>query len=147
MKVILRKNIESLGQIGDLVDVKEGYGLNYLIPRKYAYIASPGNVKALEEEKQHIERKKVKEVKSAQNIGTELDKVTLSILVQVGEEDKIFGTVTSQMIADALKEKGFDIDKRKIEMPEHINALGIYNVTVKLHSQVNAAIKVNVVKE
>ncbi len=147
MKVILRKDIETLGNIGDIVEVKEGYARNFLIPRKIAYTALRGNLRALEDEKKSIARKSEQELHSAENVSTELEKVSVTIPVQVGEEDKIFGSVTTQMIADALKEKDFDIDKRKIEIEESIKTLGIYNVNIKLHSNINASIKVWVVRE
>ncbi len=147
MKVILRKDIETLGNIGDIVEVKEGYARNFLIPRKIAYNALNGNLKALEDEKKSIARKSEKELNAAEKVSTELEKVSVTIPVQVGEEDKIFGSVTTQMIADALKEKDFDIDKRKIEIEESIKTLGIYNVNIKLHSNISANIKVWVVRE
>jgi large subunit ribosomal protein L9 len=147
MKVILRQNHESLGQIGDLVEVKEGFARNFLIPRKIAYVALKGNIKALEEEKKIFLKKKQHEISTAENLAAELEKVSVSIPVQVGEEDKIFGSVTTQMIADSLKEKGFDIDKRKIEIEEPIKSLGIYGISIKVLANVNAKIKVWVVRE
>ena len=147
MKVILRKDIETLGKIGDIIDVKEGYARNFLIPRKIAYNALSGNLKALEDEKKNIARKSEKELYAAEKVSAELEKVSVTIPVQVGEEDKIFGSVTTQMISDALKEKGHEIDKRKIEIDEPIKALGIYGVSIKLHPSVNAKIKVWVVRE
>ncbi|AFH48308.1 Ribosomal protein L9 [Ignavibacterium album JCM 16511] len=147
MKVILRQNIDKLGKIGQIVDVKDGYALNYLIPKGFAYVAVKGNVKALEEEKKVVEKRNQQELKAAETLASELEKISVTIPVQVGEEDKIFGSVTTQMIADALKEKGHDIDKRKIEMEEQIKTLGIYNVNIKLHPSVNAKIKVWVVRE
>lgn len=147
MKVILRKEFGSLGHVGDVVDVKDGYARNFLIPRKIAYSALSGNLKALEDEKKNIARKSEKELNEAEKISSELEKVSVTIPVQVGEEDKIFGSVTTQMIADALVEKGFEIDKRKIEIDEPIKTLGIYNVNVKLHSKVSASIKAWVVRE
>jgi large subunit ribosomal protein L9 len=147
MKVILRQNHESLGQIGDLVEVKEGFARNFLIPRKIAYVALKGNIKALEEEKKIFLKKKQHEISTAENLAAELEKVSVSIPVQVGEEDKIFGSVTTQMIADSLKEKGFEIDKRKIEIEEPIKSLGIYSISIKVHANVNAKIKVWVVRE
>lgn len=147
MKVILRQNHESLGQVGDIVDVKDGFARNFLIPRKIAYAALKGNIQALEEEKKTIEKKLQQEVRTAEGLSTDLEKVSVSIPVQVGEEDKIFGSVTTQMIADALKEKGFEIDKRKIEIEEPIKALGIYGISIKLHTNVTAKIKVWVVRE
>lgn len=147
MKVILRRNHETLGKIGDVVEVKDGYATNFLLPRGIAYAALEGNIKALEEEKKSAEKRNLQELKAAETLSTELETVSVTIPVQVGEEDKIFGTVTTQMIADALKEKGHDIDKRKIEIEEPIKALGIYGVSIKLHQSVNAKIKVWVVRE
>jgi large subunit ribosomal protein L9 len=147
MKVILRRDHETLGKIGDIVDVKEGYARNFLLPRGIAYQALKGNIKALEEEKKAVEKKNLQELKAAETLAAQLESVSVTIPVQVGEEDKIFGTVTTQMIADALKEKGHDIDKRKIEIEEPIKALGIYGVSVKLHQNVSAKIKVWVVRE
>ncbi len=147
MKVILRKDLSTLGKVGEVVEVKDGYARNYLIPRSYAYAALDGNIRALEEEKKSLEKKNQQELQNAESLAAELEKVSITIPVQVGEEDKIFGSVTTQMIADALKEKSFEIDKRKIEIDEPIKALGIYEVTVKLHPSVNAKIKVWVVRE
>jgi large subunit ribosomal protein L9 len=147
MKVILRKNFGQLGQIGDVVVVKDGYARNFLIPRQIAYTATPGNLRALEEEKIQMAKKESKELEDAQTLLTELEKLSVTIPVKVGEGDKIFGTVTTQMISDALKEKGYDIDKRKIEITEPIKALGIYSVNVKLHHDVNAVVKTWVVRE
>jgi large subunit ribosomal protein L9 len=147
MKVILRQDYETLGKIGDLVDVKDGFAINFLLPRKIAYSALKGNMAALEEEKKSVAKKSKQELKTAENLASELDKVSVTIPVQVGEEDKIFGTVTTQMIADSLKEKGHEIDKRKIEITEPIKSLGIYEVNIKLHSSVEGKIKVWVVRE
>lgn len=147
MKVILRKNFDQLGKIGDLVDVKDGYARNFLLPRQIAYIATKGNIRALEEEKQQLAKKEVKELEAAKILAAELENVSITIPVKVGEEDKIFGSVTSQMIANALKEKNYNIDKRNIDLEEPIKALGIYSVNVKLHSEINAVVKTWVVRE
>jgi large subunit ribosomal protein L9 len=147
MKVILRKDFDSLGQIGDVVEVKEGYARNFLIPRKIAYTALTGNLHALEEEKRNLARKSEHELKAAETLAAELEKVSVTIPVQVGEEDKIFGSVTNQMISEALGEKDYEIDKRKIEIEEPIKTLGIYSVNLKLHANINAKIKVWVVRE
>lgn len=147
MKVILRQNYETLGQVGEVVDVKDGYAKNFLIPRGIAYVALKGNLRTLEEEKVNFDKKKQKEVSAAEGLAAELEKVSISIPVQVGEEDKIFGTVTTQMIADALAEKGFEVDKKKIDIEEPIKSLGIYGVNIKLHQNVSAKIKVWVVRE
>ena len=147
MKVILRKNFDQLGKVGDVLTVKDGYARNYLIPRQIAYQASKGNILALEEEKKQIVKKEVKELEAAQKFASNLEKISITIPVKVGEEDKIFGTVTNQMIADSLKEKGFDIEKRKIEITEPIKSLGIYTVSIKLHPSVSATVKTWVVRE
>lgn len=147
MKVILRQDFETLGKIGEVVDVKDGYARNFLFPRGLAYAALKGNIRALDDEKKAIEKRNLQELKAAESLAAELETVSVTIPVQVGEEDKIFGTVTTQMIADALKEKGHDIDKRKVEIEEPIKALGIYGVNLKIHQNVNAKIKVWVVRE
>ncbi|MGE5432333.1 MAG: 50S ribosomal protein L9 [Syntrophomonadaceae bacterium] len=147
MKVILRKNFEQLGQIGDVVDVKDGFARNFLIPRNIVFAAQKGNVRALEEEKKQLAKKKVKELQAAEHLAAELEKVSVTIPVKVGEEDKIFGTVTTQMISDSLKEKGHEIDRRKIEIAEPIKSLGIYSVNIKLHPSVTAVVKTWVVRE
>jgi large subunit ribosomal protein L9 len=140
MKVILRKNYDKLGEIGEIVEVKNGFARNFLIPR-------PCNIKAFEEEKKQILKRETKELEEAQKLAVDLENVSISIPVKVGEEDKIFGTVTTQMIADSLKEKGFEVDKRKIEITEPIKALGIYSVNIKLHPKVSTAVKTWVVRE
>ena len=147
MKVILRKNFDQLGKVGDVVSVKDGYARNYLIPRWIAYQATAGNIRSLDEEKKQILKREAKELETAQTLANELEKVSVTIPVKVGEEDKIFGYVTTQMIADALHEKGFELDKRKIEITEQIKALGIYTISVKLHPSVTAAVKTWVVRE
>ena len=147
MKVILRQNFEQLGQLGDIVEVKDGYARNYLIPKKIAYPATAGYLKTLEEEKKQLARRQQKELRTAENLATELGKVSLTIPMKVGEEGKLFGAVTAQMIADHLSEKGFQVDKRKIILEDQIKSEGVYDVEVKLHSSVTAKVKVWVVPE
>lgn len=147
MKVILRKDFETLGKIGDVVAVKDGYARNYLLPRQIAYRATTSSLRALEEEKKQHERQEQKQLKDAEKVGSELEKVSITIAMKVGEDDKLFGSVTSQMIADALKEKGFTVDKRTIELEEPIKTLGIFEVPVKLHTKISAKAKVWVVRE
>lgn len=147
MKVILRKEHEKLGQIGALVDVKDGYARNFLIPRGLAYPATEGSMRALEEEKKQAEQRVAKELKGSEKLASDLEKVSITLQMKVGEEEKLFGSVTSQMVADALKEKGYEIDKRIIDLEEPIKALGIYSVPVKLHANVTAKVKVWVVRE
>jgi large subunit ribosomal protein L9 len=147
MKVILRQEFQQLGHVGDVVDVKEGYARNYLIPRNIAYLATPSSILQLEEEKKQHSRQKEKEKRTSEKLAIELEKVSVTIQMNVGEDDKLFGSVTSQMIADSLKEKGIMIDKRQIEMEDAIKALGIYTVDVKLAGGVTGKVKVWVVRE
>ena len=147
MKVILRKDQDKLGQVGTVVEVKDGYARNYLIPKGIAYPASNGSMRALTEEKKQAERRTTKELKTSEKLAAELEKLSITIKMKVGEDEKLFGSVTSQMVADAVKEKGFDLDKRIFELPEPIKALGIYNVDVKLHQNVTGKVKVWVVRE
>ena len=147
MKVILRQDFEQLGHVGDVVEVKDGYARNYLIPRKIAYQATESNVRQLEEEKKQHGRHLEKEKRTSEKLAAEIEKVSITIQMKVGEEDKLFGSVTSQMVADSLKEKGFTIDKRQIELEDAIKALGIYNVGIKLPGGVNGKVKVWVVRE
>lgn len=147
MKLILRENHDKLGKIGDVINVKDGYARNYLIPRKIAYIATEGNLIVLDEEKKQRELKLQKEIKSAQTLALELEKVSLTMPVQVGEDDKLYGSVTSQMISDSLKEKGYSIDKKQIEIEEPIKVLGIYSVNIRLASNINTKVKVWVVRQ
>ena len=147
MKVILRKNHETLGAMGELVDVRPGYARNFLIPNDLAYVASPSAVRALDAEKvQEVRRQKKAEIVAQKRAG-ELEKLSITIPMQVGEEEKLFGAVTSQMIADALKAHGAEVDRRSIELEEPIKALGIYDVPVKLHTNVTAKVKVWVVSQ
>jgi large subunit ribosomal protein L9 len=147
MKVILRKEYEKLGQVGTVVDVKDGFARNYLIPKGIAYAANEGSMRALEEEKKQAERRQSKERKSSEHLAAELEKLSITLKMNVGEDEKLFGSVTAQMIADELKTKGFDFDKRIIDLEEPIKALGIYNVSVKLHQNVTGKVKVWVVRE
>jgi large subunit ribosomal protein L9 len=147
MKVILRKEVESLGNVGDIIEVKAGYARNYLIPRGFALKADKQNIKLLEDEQQKVLLKISKDKKSAQKMAEKLNTVSCTATVTVGEEDRVFGSVTTQEIADLLKDKGFEIDRKKIILDEPIKALGIYDIPIKLHSEVEAKIKVWVVKE
>jgi large subunit ribosomal protein L9 len=147
MKVILRKDAEKLGKIGEMITVKDGYARNYLLPRGIAYEATDGSLRQLEEERKQLERRNEKERKHAENLATQLEKISVTIKMKVGEEDKLFGSVTSQMIADALVEKEITLDKRHIELEEPLKALGIYDVPVKLSGGVSSKIKVWIVRE
>jgi large subunit ribosomal protein L9 len=147
MKIIMKKDLEGVGKIGEIVEVKDGYARNYLIPRQVAMHASPQNLKIFEQEKLRIELKENKEQRVAEQAAKKLAGVSLTATVAVGEEDKVFGAVTSQDIAELLKNQGFEIDRRKIQLDEPFKALGIYEVPIKLHTNVEAKVKLWVVKE
>ncbi len=147
MKIILRESYQNLGEAGSTLNVADGYARNFLIPKKIAMKYSEGSIKILEEEKRLKGIRQNKEKRTAEQLGNELRKVSLTASVKVGEEDRVFGTVTSQEIANLLKEKGFDIDRKKILLEEPIKALGIYTIKIKLHSEVESSIKLWVVKE
>ena len=147
MKIILKEDIESLGARGDIVKVKPGFARNYLIPAGKAVEATAANIKIYQEEKKQDQVREQRGKKIALELAEKLSKVSLTAVVQVGEEDRIFGAVTSQNIADLLKENGFDIDRKKILLDEPLKALGIFEVPVKVHPEVEAQIKVWVVRE
>jgi large subunit ribosomal protein L9 len=149
MKVILRQNIETLGNMGEVVTVKDGYARNYLLPRGMAYVATKGNMRVLDEERNRLQVKMNRQLKDAEKVAAELEKHenAITIPMQVGEEDKLFGSVTKEMITEKLAEKGFSIDRRKVEIDEPIKVLGIYTVKVRLHTDVTAKVKVWVVRQ
>ena len=147
MEVLLREDYESLGNKGDVVKVKNGFARNYLIPKGIAYMASAANQKRYENDIKQQTWRLARDQKKAQEMAEKLQNISCTITVQVGEEDKLFGSVTSQNIADTLAEQNFKVDKRKILLEEPIKSLGIYSVPIKLHSEVEAAVKVWVVKE
>ena len=147
MKVILKQNVPSLGKAGDLIKVNDGYARNLLIPKGLAVEADDKNIKAYEFEKKNILRKAQKEKTGAQELAERLSKVTLTLPRKVGDQHKIFGSVTSKDIEVALKEKGFDIDRKMIVHDEQIKSLGEFKVRVKLLPGVETELKVNVVGE
>jgi len=147
MKVILRKDFETIGKVGEIVEVKDGYARNYLLPQGIALKADRKNIKLLESEQQQMQLKLNKDKKSAEKLAEKLADISCTATVSVGEEDKVFGSVTTQEISDLLKDKGFEIDRKKILLDEPIKALGIYTIPIKLHTEVEAKIKLWVVKE
>jgi len=147
MKIILRETYQTLGEAGSIVNVADGYARNFLIPKRIAMKYSRSSLRILEEEKKIKEARKNKEMEAAEQLGNLLRKVSLTASVKVGEEDRVFGTVTSQDIVNLLKEKGFDIDKKKILLEDPIKALGIYTIKIKVHPQVETSVKLWVVKE
>ena len=147
MKIILRRDIEGLGQAGEVKTVKDGYARNFLLPKEKVMIATPGNLKRWELEKKKIERLRNEEISKAQEVAQALEKTSCTIQAKVGEEGKLFGSVTNTAIAHALKEAGFAVEKRDIVLTEPIKELGAYFVQVRLHPQVHTNVKVWVVQE
>jgi large subunit ribosomal protein L9 len=145
MQLILKEDIHNLGKAGELVNVKPGFGRNYLLPQGKAMLASEKNVAQLEHERKLIAARNAKLRKDAQSIADRVQQTEVSIARQVGAEDKIFGSVTTRDIEEALAEKGVKIDRRKIVLAEPIKSLGVYTLDVKLSPEVVAKLKVWVV--
>ncbi len=147
MQIILQEDIEKLGHRGDVVTVKPGYARNFLLPRKLAVEASAGNLKAIEKIRGSLAKKTATEMEAAQKQAAALNGVELSFTRKTGENDQLFGSVTTGDIADALETKGFKIDKRQIHTAEPIKALGDFRATVKVFRDITAEVKVHVQKE
>ena len=147
MQVILREEVKALGQMGTVVNVKEGYARNFLIPKGLAVEANVNNVKALEHEKRKIQERAKKLRTGAEGLAATISETTLTIKAKAGEEEKLFGSVTAMDIAEALKTAGLDVDKKKIVLDEPIRRLGNYTVSVKIHSDVSAQLNIQVVPE
>jgi len=147
MEIILRETIDTLGRAGQVVKVADGYARNYLLPRKLAYLATPGNKKVMEFEHQSLIRKEAKQKDEADKLKEMLDKVEVVIRRKVGENDTLFGSVTNSDVADELEKKGFTIEKRKIHMDDHIKKLGEFEIPVRLFKDVISTVKVKVEAE
>lgn len=147
MKVILREDVESVGQAGDTVEVKDGYGRNFLIPRNLAIPATDGNLKAIDEVRKQRDIRVKKRRKAAEVIKDRIERLQLRVAVMVGEEDRLFGSVTNNDVAKLLEAEGVSVDKRAIELEEPIKALGMYSVPVKLEKDVTAHAKLLVEKK
>jgi large subunit ribosomal protein L9 len=147
MEVILRETIDTLGRAGQIVKVKPGYARNYLLPRKLAYIATPGNLKVIEFERQSLIRKETKQKGEADQLKALLDGVEIVIRRKVGEQNTLYGSVTNSDVADELEKKGFQIEKRKIHMDDHIKQLGEFEIPIRLFKDVTAAVKLKVEAE
>ncbi|HHE31729.1 MAG TPA: 50S ribosomal protein L9 [Chlorobaculum parvum] len=145
MKIILRKDVATLGDAGEVVTVKNGYANNYLIPQGYAIRATEGTLKALETEKKQQARKIEQRRKDARELSAKIEQMTLNISAKSGESGKLFGTVTSGDIAKALKAQGVEIDRRKIQLEAPIKALGKYEAEAKIYMDITA--KLNIVVE
>ena len=147
MKLILREDVYNLGRSGELVNVRDGYGRNYLLPRKLAVLANEQNVRQLEHEKAVIEARQAKLRAGAEAQAGKLNAVQVKIARKVGEQDKLYGSVTALDIAEALAAQGQKIDRRHIHLLEPIKAIGSYDVEIRLHRDVTAKVKVEVVGE
>ena len=147
MKVFLKEEVKNLGKIGDVVNVSEGYARNFLLPKKFAVEANPKNLKEFEHNKRIIQEKAAKIKDASKATADKLSALTLKIRAKAGEEEKLFGSVTTMDIAEAFKAEGFEVDKKKILLAEPIKRLGEYTVEVKIHSEVNATVKVQVVSD
>ncbi len=147
MKVILREDIQGLGRSGEMVEVREGYGRNFLLPRKAAVLANERNLKQLDHDKRVISARQAKLKAAAGDVAAVLHKTDVKIARKVGEQDKLFGSVTALDIAEALNAKGVKIDRRAIVLPDPIRTVGTFEVDVKLHHDVVGKVKVEVVPE
>jgi len=146
MKLILREDVDHLGKMGDLVEVKDGFARNYLLPRSKAFEATVNNVRVLEHQKRLVADKIKKEKKDAEELATKISAFSVTIAVQAGEEDKLFGSVTSKDIAEALAAQGLTLDRKQILLEKPIKELGEFNVPVKVQHDVQALVKVSVIK-
>lgn len=147
MEVILKEDVPKLGHRGEVVKVAEGYGRNYLLPRKLAIEATQANKAVIEQMKQAAVRRSAVEKADAEGLSKQLDGVTLTFRRKAGEKDHLFGSVTSSDIAEALEQKGFSIDRRKIQLHDPLKNLGEFDVPVRLHRDVTSRVKVIIEKE
>ena len=147
MEVILREHVEHLGRRGDVVKVAEGYARNYLLPRKLALAVTDNNKRQIDREKKVAEVREMEEKSAAESVAARVGQLEIEIARRVGDHDTLYGSVTSADIAQALKEKGFEIDKKKISLADPLKALGETTVPVKIHRDVTAQVRVRVVAE
>ena len=147
MEVILREHVDNLGRRGEVVKVADGYARNYLLPRKLALLVTEGNKKQIERERAKLDLKEAEEKRVVDAVAERLASVEVVITRKVGETDALYGSVTTADIVEALNAKGFDIDKRKLQLAEPIKRLGDYEIAVKLHREVTATVKVKVAAE
>lgn len=147
MEIILRQAVENLGKPGDVVKVKPGYARNYLLPHGLAYEATPGNLKRIKQERDRLDAAENERRATAQELAEKVEKVSLTFSARVGEEGKLFGSVTATDIAQQLEAQGLHIEKRQIDLHEPIKALGVYRVPVRLHADVKPEVRVWVIKQ
>jgi large subunit ribosomal protein L9 len=147
MEVILRQAVENLGKPGDVVKVSNGYARNFLLPRGVAFEATSGNLKRIAQEKERLEAEENQRREAAQALAAKLEQVSLTFSARVGEEGKLFGSVTPADIVHQLEQQGFQIEKRQIDLHEPLKTLGVFRVPVRLHAEVKPEIKVWVIKQ
>ena len=147
MKVILRTDVENLGRLGDMVEVKPGYGRNFLLPQGYAMLATPSNLKVFELERKKLQERTEAQRSAASSLASQINSTPITITMRVGDNDKLYGSVTTALIADALEAKGIEIDRRRILLDAPIRVLGDYTVRVRLHANVVAELPLSVVAE
>ena len=147
MEVILREHVEHLGKRGEIVKVADGYARNYLLPRKLALPATAGNKQHVERERKIVEAREAESKGQAEAVAARIAAIDIAIARRVGDTEQLYGSVTASDIAEFLKEKGFDIDRRKLILPEPIKAIGEHEVPLKLHRDVTVPLKVHVVRE
>ncbi len=147
MEVILRETIDNLGRAGQVVKVADGYARNYLLPKKLAYVATPGNLKVIEFERQSLLRKEAKQKDDAEKLQKMLDALEITIRRKTGEQNALYGSVTNSDVAEELAKKGFEIEKRKIHMDDHIKTIGEFSIPIRLFKDVTAHIKLKVEAE
>ena len=147
MRLILSKDVESLGTIGDVVRVKPGYARNYLLPRAFALVATEGNEKALEATQRRLAKRKAQLLGEAKTIAAQIEKTSVTVTKQVGADEKIFGSVTTNELEALLKQEGIKVSRKDISLTEEVKKVGVYTANVKVHSEVTAKFKVWVVAE
>jgi large subunit ribosomal protein L9 len=149
VKVILREDVEKLGEAGEIVSVKPGYARNYLLPRDLAYEATEASIRQLEQERERAEQQARRDYLEGRRRASQLEELSLTFHARAGEESKLFGSIGTADIADRLNEQDidFEVDRKQVELDEPIKALGVYNVPIKLHAEVRPEIKVWVIKE
>ena len=147
MEIILRQGVENLGKPGDVVKVKAGYARNYLLPHGLAYEATPGNLKRIQQERDRLDAAENDRRSAAQGLAEKIEQVSLTFSARVGDEGKLFGSVTAADIAAQLEAQGFHLEKRQIDLHEPIKALGVYRVPIRLHADVKPEVRVWVIKQ
>jgi len=146
MRVILKQEVHNLGDAGEIVKVANGYGRNFLLPRGFAIPASEGSIRQLEHQKRVADAIRRKQLAGAKELGAKLDSTAITLRREAGEDDKLFGAVTNREIAEALAAEGIEVDRRSIHLPEPIKAIGLFTIPVRLHREVEANVRVYVIR-